>query len=267
MNPRVWPSRSELGDLQPAAVRTIVYDVNELLPLLRRLPRGVRVIALFNGELVDVDHDWARWPEAMARAASKLAGTVDAIEVVNEWDLLGVPVEVVGACVRQAVEAWQGTGVSVLLGSVAGPDWQAALGAAMGLLEPVREQLSGVCLHPYGQRPDGWSRGDWGFGEMAAAIGVASAISGLPVWLTEMGVKVGDAGGAQGQAEYLLRAMATLERLGAGVVPVGCWFAAHDAIGAPWERGEEAFGLRDERGRRRPSWWAFAAASRFGGWG
>jgi len=49
-------------------------------------------------------------------------------------------------------------------------------------------------------------------------------------------------------------------------VPSACWFAWSDTCGAPHERGDQAFGLIDESGRRRPAWSAFrdaAAIERF----
>lgn len=147
-----------------------------------------------------------------------------------------------------------------MLGSVASDGWIEKLTRACQLLGARRHRVAGVCLHPYGQRADGFPN-DWGFGELREAVRFAHDISGLPVWLTEFGIKLEDAGGLPGQARYLQMAFAALHALEPGIVAVACYFCWRDDIGAPHERGDKAFGLRDLDGRPRTSWYALAESA------
>lgn len=259
VNPGMWPDRRELERLRPRWLRTIIYDTGELLARLDETPEDVRVIALLNGEHHLVQHDWSNWPRAIAEVVGRLKGRIHALEILNEWDILGVPSETSARLARQSAVVCREAGIVPLLGSVAGPGWTGALRAATDLLDDrTRELLGGVCFHPYGQRADGWPRADWGFGELADVIGTAYGVAGLPVWLTEFGIHLRDAGGSRRQAEHFRRAAGVIRRFGPEVVPAACWFAWRDEIGMPHERGPLAFGLRGVGGRpRRLAWSAF----------
>lgn len=253
-----WPDADEFGALSPRWMRTIVYDFESFDAALALVPEGTGIIAMINSETEGVGDDYSGWSDTIWRFAQRFAGRVHAVECINEWDLLEIPAETAAECARQAAPILAEAGITCLLGSVAGPNWAAELALAIALLsEEERTALGGVCFHPYGQRAAGFPA-DWGFGEIDAAVRTARDISGLPVWLTEFGIKIDDAGGDNGQARYLRRAFITLSRLDRSILGVACFFCWHDAVGAPHEQGGQAFGLRRLDHSQRPAWSTFA---------
>lgn len=252
-----WPSRSEFEALGVGGVRTIVYSNNDLDVALQDVPKGVKVVALLNSEHEDVGPGYENWQNAVVKFSERFEGRVHAVEASNENDILGEPPELTARLVREARPHLERAGMLTLLGSVAGPSWTEYLNRACNL---SRGWYDGVCAHFYGQSPsyDGRWKG-WGFGYLDDAIETAHDIAGTPVWLTELGVKIGDAGSEAFQADYLRKAFATVESLGRDVVPAAFYFAWTDAVGAPHERGDQAFGLRDVQMRKRPAWYAFAS--------
>jgi hypothetical protein len=158
--------------------------------------------------------------------------------------------------VRRASPILRASGVKVAMTSVAGPNW-------IDYLTQLARACAGyadfACLHPYGQRAAGFPEG-WGFGELSDAISTANSVSGLPVLLSEFGIKVGDAGGPEGQAEYVRRAVGLLKAHSLARVPMAYYFAWRDDVGSPNERGDQAFGLEHTNGVKRPAWQAFATA-------
>jgi hypothetical protein len=147
-------------------------------------------------------------------------------------------------------------GIKTIATSVAGPRWQEYLGQMADL---CRDEADCFDFHPYGQRPDGFARPGWGFGDLRVSLIRAYELAGKPVICSELGVKIGDAGGEQQVADFLTAADATVAGLGPDICPYAAWFAWHDNVGAPAERGDQAFGLMSEHGYRRPAWDAFAA--------
>jgi hypothetical protein len=264
VNPRTLPDRAELEALRPAWVRSIVYSVGDIGLLLSVLPAGCRLCVMTNNECAEVRSDWSGWQDALRMIVDNYAGRVHAVECGNELDAYwarnpaDVPPEFGARLVREAAPILKPAGIKTLLASVAGPRWQEWLAAAAALVRT--DQLDGVALHPYGQRPDGFKAPGWGFGDLRVAVARAFELAGAPVYLTEWGVKIRDAGGEDGQAAYLTKGAATIAALGDRIVPMACYFAWHDAIGTAGEQGEDAFGLRAADGRRRPAWDAFVAA-------
>jgi hypothetical protein len=246
-----WPQLDEIMALGVGGVRTIVYSNNDLDAALQSVPQGVKIVALLNSEHEDVGADYDKWPGAVWKFAQRFQGRVHAVECGNELDLLGHDPELGAHLVRDAQLALDHHGMLTLLGSVAGPDWPQWLRRACDL---SRGWYDGVCLHPYGKRPDGFAQPGWMFGDMRDAIAVAHEIAQAPVWLTEWGVKIGDAVGVMAQAEYLRCGVETIRSIGPRVVPFASYFCWRDDVGAPGERGTAAFGLRDEEMRRRPAW-------------
>ena len=253
------PERAELETLGPSYLRTIVYRFEDLERFLDSMPDDIRMIALLNSETEGVGHDYGGWEPTVEEFVRRFHNRVHAVECANEWDLLGLPADLAAWLVETAHRPLRDAGMLCLLGSVAGPDWQGQLSAAMARVDP--RWVDGVSFHPYGRRAGGIPE-NWGFGELDEGVWRTHELSGKPVYLTEFGIKIGDARGEDGQAVYVRRAFAALERLPADVLGAACYFAWSDSIGAPSERGEEAFGLRREDGSARSAWDAFRTAAR-----
>jgi hypothetical protein len=133
---------------------------------------------------------------------------------------------------------------------VAGPRWIARLHEAAQHLTPEdRELLGGACFQPYRKNARGFPGFDFRrfeHGEIDIAVQDAHDIVGLPIWVTEVGVRLGQADGETGQARFLRDAFDLLGALPHDVlaaVTYHCWW---DLAGAPHERGNHAFGLRRE---------------------
>jgi hypothetical protein len=155
---------------------------------------------------------------------------------------------------------------------VAGPRWITRFQEVARFLTPAdRDLLAGACFHPHRKN----ARGFPGFdhlriehGEIDIAVQDAHDIVQLPIWVTELGVRLGQAGGETGQASYLGNAFDLLGALPRDILAAAiyrCWW---DPAGAPHERGEHAFGLRREDifdadldGMPRRAWYAFAEAA------
>src|SRR5262249_11574326 len=110
------------------------------------------------------------------------------------------------------------------------------------------------------------------FGTIAEGLSTAMMFTGgVPVTFSEGGVKLGEIGGegdaaaGTGRAGYVSR-WVSLVRQHSSIVPFGTFFALYDEVGAPSERGDQAFGLIAERDpatgtqRRRPAYDAFRQA-------
>jgi hypothetical protein len=255
-----WPELSEIQALGTSWMRSIVYSFDQFEEVLAAQPQGVGVIALLNSETENVGRDLAGWADAVRTFAQRFAGKVQAVECLNEWDQLGISPETAVECVRVAAPILHGAGIKCLLGSVSGPNWQNALDRAIQLASSGnRVALDGVCFHPYAQRALNFPAG-YGFGEIDAVVQRAHEIAGLPVWVTEYGIKLGLAGGETGQAEYVRRSILALSQLSPDVLAAACYFCWNDRIGAPEERGDQALGLRGEDNAARPAWQAFVDA-------
>lgn len=260
------PDRSELHSLglTNGYLRTIVYQWDDLDAALGKIEPSTKLCCLLNNETGGVGSDYSNWEAIVSKFAVKYRGRVAAVEIGNELDLLGVPVETAARLVIQASPLLRQAGMKVILSSVAGGNWVEYMRQLANL---TRGYADFSCGHFYGQRAAGFpgngknfNEGGWGFGELADAIQTANDVSGLPVALTELGIKVGDAGGEGGQAEYVRRVGQLVNALPAGRCPFACYFAWTDRIGGPDERGPAAFGLRREDGSSRPAWQEFALA-------
>ena len=254
-----WPSRAEIDDLGITGIRTIVYSDDELARVLDDTPDHVRIVAMLNNEHEKVGGNWEGWRPAITAFARRFESKVHAVECGNELDLWGLPPEKGAHLVREAFLPLANHGIATVMGGVAGPNWPSWLEKACDLSQG---SYDAVALHPYGKRPTGFKDEHWGFGYLDEAVFTACAVSGgTPVYLTEWGVKVGDAGGTEGQAEYLTKGVETLRKIGPRGIPFAAYFCWADMIGAPSERDSyNAFGLRDMQMRQRPAWYAYQAA-------
>jgi hypothetical protein len=183
------------------------------------------------------------------------------VEIGNEFDLYwqnnpnDVPPEFAADLIQRASKILRPRGIKVIATSVASSMWQDYLAYMADL---CRDQVDYFNIHPYGQRPSGWGSSPWMHGELAATMTKAHDIAWKPIYCTEIGVKVGDAG-SEDQVQWWMQAAAqTLVDLGSRICAGASWFAWRDQIGAPYERGPQAFGLLREDGSRRPAWYRFA---------
>ena len=260
VNPRSIPSEDDFASLRPSWIRSIIYQVGDIGRLLEAKPPNSRLCIVVNSECREVGGDWSGWQSAMQTIARNYSRRVYAVEVTNEPDIwwsqnpADMPPAFVAQLVREANFALSPAGILTLIGSVAGEKWQEYLQAVAGY---ARQYAHGACFHPYGQRPDGFAQPGWGWGDMRNAINRAHELARLPVWLTEWGVKLSDAGGEQGQADYLSAGAATIAALGPDIVPMASFFCWRDDVGAPSEQGPHAFGLATTDGRHRPAWDVF----------
>lgn len=243
--------------------RTAIQGSLTLLDgMLARLPADINVMVTLNNEAAEVKSDWSGWERACQIIAAKYAGRVKVVGCANELDIFyhqgdrSVSPLFAANLARRAAPILRPAGIKIALSSMASAIWPEYLREMAHLAGSFADLAD---LHPYGQRAAGFPSG-WGFGELGTVIHVAGDMSGLPVILSEYGIKVGDAGGEQGQAEYVRRSAELLKALPASRFPFACYFAWRDDIGAPHEQGEQAFGLRRLDGSPRPAWQAFVEA-------
>jgi hypothetical protein len=275
-----WPTADQVSEVGVRWVRTIVYDdrMDDLERGLQSLPPGVAVVAVLNQENVSTSLPRQGWSDVIATFAQRFRGRVAAVECLNEWDPDAqhpagtggkrAPAVAVGMALA-ASPILHRANILCLLGSVSGADWPQQLQLAVGYLSPAgRALLDGVCLHPYGKSANAFPP-TFTFGEIDEAVQTAHDISGLPVWVTEFGVKLSDAAGPQQAGEsdtdyntralaaqntYLQQAYQLLGNMPPRVLRTACYFAFSDAVGSPAEQGLNAFGLRDPQDVARPAW-------------
>jgi hypothetical protein len=272
-----WANADELHGLGAGCVRTIVYDFDQLEAALRGAPADVRVIALLNMEHRGVGtdlSDLAGWEATVRELAERFRGRIWALECLSQWDRLEIEPSVAVACARSAGRILRetGSGITCLLGSVAGPAWIERLGEAVRLLSSSdRDLLGGACFHPYGRNARGFPGFDhtrFEHGEIDIAVQNAHDIAQMPIWATEFGVTLAQAGGETGQAAYVRNAFELLGALPRDVLAAATYYCWWDRMGAPHERGLQAFGLRREElldpelnTKPRLAWYAFAQAA------
>ena len=272
-----WANGDELNALGARCVRTIVYDFDQLEAVLRDHPPEVPVIAVLDTRFPGVGRDLtdlAGWDLAVWELAERFAGRIAALECLTAWDVLDIDAADAVDCARSAARILRDTdsGIACLLGAVAGPRWMARLREVAALLTPAdRDLLAGICFHPHRKNARGFPGFDhsrFEHGEIDVAVQDAHDIVQMPIWVTELGIRMGQGGGETGQARYLGHAFELLGALPREVLAAAiyrCWW---DPAGAPHERGDHAFGLRREDvfddhldGMPRRAWYAFAEAA------
>lgn len=243
VSPGFLPSRAQVDELNPPFLRSVLY-VPEDLHRLRSL--GRKLWLTVNNEFSMV-RGWEGWEDAMRFVAANAAGSVIGVSCGGELDIFwsrdrnDVPPGFAADLVNRAQPILSSAGIAVATTSVAGPEWVAYLDNMLRYCSPDY-----VCLDPYGWAQAGLEN------KLSELEHVAQ---GHKLFLPEVGVHISDAGGEQGQAGLVTHAAQVLRDRGAE----GSWFAWADQVAAPWERGETAFGLLAEDGRRRPAWQAYAA--------
>lgn len=254
--------RRDIESLMPSGgwIRSIVYSLDDIERALPQIPPNVMICVCLNNENDLVRSDWSGWSAALQAIVDRFGSRIQAVECGSELDRFWAQNEndvppAFGADLVKRANAILGTaGIYTLTASVAGPKWQEWLEQTIAL---CRDQCNGVAFHPYGQRPDGFKAPGWGFGDLRPSIARAYDIAQKPVWLTEYGVKLSDAGGAEGQAEYARTAAQTIAAMGDQIVPMACYFALSDQVGTSSEQGADAFGLIGASGQYRPAFGAY----------
>lgn len=256
VSPGFIPSAEEIMALRPGKLRSIIYKVSDCD---RVANLGVPYIVTVNNECAEVQ-GWRNWEGAIKMIASRPRKPWG-VEIGNEFDLFwqsnpnDVPPSFAADLINRASPILRSAGIHVIATSVASETWPIYLDQMANL---CRDAVDYFNIHPYGQRPEGWGTPGWMHGDLSETIFHAYNIAGKPIYCTEIGVKIGDAGGEE-QAGWWLRAAAkTFYDLGQRVCAGGAYFAWRDQVGAPHERGPQAFGLLREDGSRRPSWHQFA---------
>jgi hypothetical protein len=244
VSPGNIPDNTELIMLRPAFLRSILLNVVDDLEVL--LATGLPLLITLNNE-ADMVAGWNGWDEACSYIGQRARGQLIGLTAGNELDVYwshnpdDVPPSFGADLVNRAQRALRPLGIPVGTTSLGGPRWPEYLTQMLQQCQP-----DFVALNPYG----------WIFDGIEAKIdAVRSAAPGLPIKFSELGCKVGDAGGEDGQARALSSAATVVARDGIDA----SWFAWRDQVGTPDERGDAAFGLVAEDGRRRPAWAAFAA--------
>jgi hypothetical protein len=161
-----------------------------------------------------------------------------------------------------------------VLGSVASGTWKGQLAQAIARVDEAEQRLGydaihGFAFHPYMSyvqrenttptfvvpaNDDGTPRVGWErlLDKVRDAIAIAG---GRPCAVTEVGIKIGDAGGLDKQSLYVHGVFQDeLSKLSTDELLMATYFCWTDLNGAPSERGMDAFGLVSESGVLRPAY-------------
>jgi hypothetical protein len=268
-----WPDAAELRALGARCVRTTVNDFDQFDAALSTHPANVRVIALLNPVTGGDQYDLTRWKTTVRSFATRFAGRVWALECLSGWDRRGVTPATAVACARSAAQILRdaGSGMACLLGAVSGPAWMGSLQEASRLLTSAdRDLIKGAGFHPYGRNAHGFPGFDhtrFEHGEIDIAVQNAHDIVQLPIWATEFGVTLRQAGGEAGQAAYVRDAIKLLGALPRSVLAAATYACWSDGMAAANQHGSQALGLRRgdlldpwRSGEPRLAWYAFAEA-------
>lgn len=250
ISPTFFPDSVEDKQLNVPYYRSILYTLEDL-ELLKSLNRPL-VITL-NNECREVGSDWSGWDNAVYYIASTLREKCLLFNAGNELDLFwvknnqDVPPTFAASLAIRAARICHQFGIKVAPTSLASAQWPLYL-EMLSLL--CKDEVDYFDFHGYGKKPAGWRDGqDWLFGNLSDAISYIENITRKPTVMTEYGVKIGDAGSEEEVANFLSAANNMLDNM-----PIKCWFAYSDFVGAPYERGQDAFGLKSEDGIYRPAW-------------
>jgi len=237
-------------------VRCLVRDLDAFDRSLQELawPSTVRICALLEGQTAGVGGNFQGWDETIARFAEMFRGRVAAVECANELDIwhfqppIGEPnplltPEFAGELVRRASGPLRAAAMTVIAPAVASQHWVDYLDR---MAQAIGDAADVQAFHPYGKKIDGFpDQSDWG--ELSEAITTARGKARRPLALTEIGVKLDEVGGREGQRTYMERLL-TLMSEPATDVDFFCYFAWKDKIGIARE-GD--FGIAEEDGSLR----------------
>lgn len=191
---------------------------------------------------------------------------VDTLQIWNEEDLCNaltgdcIPADAYAYMLKESAKKIKeyDAKIKVIMGGV-GSGQVSYIEDMKKAYKDVFSQVDVIGLHPYGKSPDGWCQygpqnqpekaylnapecGDreLPYGDLAGSIQQYRAVSGLPVWIDEIGLE----GSEAFQAEYFRRIFAVFSREGIGV---GVWFSWSDNIGGA-SKDVTKFGLTNRKG-------------------
>lgn len=254
-------------------LRALVLDTGSWEAMYNQMPNTTNIAAVITGQSLGLNNDfWSdgwrdRFRTAVTAFCEQFYKKVRLIEFTNEWDFW----DNADRAEKAAEIAILGTdickqyGILGMLGSVASSDWKAELARAVRVLDAADKRLGyssvhGVCFHPYvsyvqrhaaapqdrfvvpssdGVQPaDGWER-------LSDKVREAYRIGGnRPVAITELGIKVGDAGGVDKQSLYVHGVFQDeLAQFDPSVLLMATYFCWTDSNGSPGEQGDNGFGL------------------------
>jgi hypothetical protein len=248
---------ANLGSLD-GWIRILVVDMDMFDRDLQAMqwPDTVNICALLEGQTKGVGNDFVGWVPTIQEFAQRFKGRVQAVECANELDIWHwQPPEnhdpdpkltpaFAADLVRQASPILRGAGMKVIAPAVASGRWFDYLGEMSPLIGDAADWQA---FHPYGKKIDNHPPND-GWQELREALDQAFALAGRPLALTELGVKVGEAGGFAGQAEYVKRLFGLAVNLPPSMLAFFCYFAWKDEVGI---EGEGSFGLVEDDGSWR----------------
>lgn len=255
-------------------LRALVLDSGSWEAMCDQMPATTNVAAVITGQSGPLNNDfWSdgwreRFTTYITEFCERFYKKVRLIEFTNEWDFW----DNTDRAEKAAEVAMIGTqickqyGILGVLGSVASSDWKNQLATACSVIDRAEAALGykavhGFAFHPYMSRVqrdggNGFTVPDAGWERLRDKVREAIDIAGgRPIALTELGIKVGDAGGVAEQALYVHGAFQDeLAAFGPDELIMAAYFCWTDMNGAPSERGDHAFGLTGEHGQLRPAY-------------
>lgn len=269
------PSAEQLETLGLSVVRSPLYtDLSVVGKALEKMGPNGKVVLVLNNQTVPETDDAKIGSEAynrrLAQAASELVekhgGRIAGIEVWNEQDHAqggNLDPKVFAGMLKSVYDAVQnaeeraGADVPVVVGGMASGNWD----HFKQTLEALGDErpYDGVGLHPYGNPvpsvaydPKASVYGPQKtIGELSREL---AELAGKPVWLTEVGVYIGEDTGngqvdEQMQADFYRAMIRELQELGPQVAAMWSWHAGvHDGV----DHENRPFALFDREGRLRP---------------
>lgn len=250
ITPNIFPTQQEHQQLNVPYYRSILYKLADLEALQTF---NKPLVITLNNQCAEIGGDWSGWDNAVLQIAKRLGSQCLLLECGNEFDLYwhenkqDVPPEFAASLAIRAARICHQFGIKVAPTSVAGAEWPEYI---EHLIRLCGNDVDYFGIHGYGKKPVGWRDGQqWFFGQLSDMISHVQNLSGKQVVMTEYGVKIRDAGSSKEVANFLRAANNMLVDM-----PIKCWFAYHDLVGAPSERGLNAFGLKSEDGTYREAW-------------
>jgi hypothetical protein len=248
-------------------LRILVQDIDMFDRDLQTLhwPDSINLCVLLEGQTIGVGNDFAGWLPTIRMFAERFKGRVRAVECANEldiwhwqppgWDAArpdegefrpdpSLTPAFAASLVREASPHLRAAGMKVIAPSVASGRWFEYLA---DMTAQIGDAADWQAFHPYGKKIDNHPPSDT-WGELKEALDQARGLAGRPLALTELGVKLGDVGGSDQQAEYVKRLFALSATLPASQLAFFAYFAWKDEVGIP---GEGSFGLVEADGSWR----------------